>query len=101
MFLFILYFITFESVIIFGFIKDIYDKLFFYNCLCSKIIYGDFAKELTKSIAISKIKKQKSRLNKQYILQLYKCHGVKAIKQHFLVISKYFKKQHDKIIDLI
>lgn len=40
-------------------------------------------------------------MGKQYTLQLYEWHGVKAIKRHLVAAGKYPKEQRDKIIDLI
>lgn len=51
-------------MIIFDFIKNILDKLFFYNCLYLKAIYSYFIKKLTKLIIIYKIKEHKTRFNK-------------------------------------
>ena len=76
-------------------------KDWFYNCLCSKVVCGDFTKRLVKSITICEMKRQKTGLSEQYTLQLYKWHMVKAIKQHFVIAGIYLKEQHDKVIDLI
>lgn len=40
-------------------------------------------------------------MGKQYTLQLYEWHGVKAIKRHLVAAGKYPKEQRDKVIDLI
>lgn len=63
-FLLALCFITSESAITFDFMKDALDKLFFYNCPYSKVVYRNFVKKFIKSITTLEIKKQEIRLYK-------------------------------------
>ncbi len=44
---------------------------FFYNLLCQKVIYGDFAKSLAKAIATRETQKQAEKDNNIYILQIF------------------------------
>ncbi len=100
-FLFAFCFITSEAACTFEFIEAKLDELFFYNSLCPKVIYSDFAKGLAKTIATRKTQRQIKEGNNIYILQLYDCHGVEAIKRHLVTISRYPKVEQDKIIQFI
>lgn len=51
MFFFNFCFITLKTIALFEFIEQQLDNLFFYNCLCSKIICSNFAKHLISAIA--------------------------------------------------
>ncbi len=100
-FLFALCFTTFESAVTFDFMEDLLDKLFFYNFLRLKVVFGDFANGLAKSIATRETKRQETGLDEQYTLQLFELHGVEAIKRYLVAAGKYPKEQCDKVIDLI
>lgn len=49
-FFFALCFIISETTASFNFMKQQLDNLFFYDCLCPKVICGDFAKKLVLAI---------------------------------------------------
>lgn len=56
-FFLVLYFITSEFATIFDFMENIFNELFFYNCLRPKVVCKNFAKKLAKSITTCEIKK--------------------------------------------
>ncbi len=68
---FALCFIISEAAVTFHLIEHILDEFFFYNCQRPKVVHGDFAKGLAKSIATREKKRQETGLGEEYTLQLY------------------------------
>lgn len=77
------------------------NNLFFYEYAYPKVIYGNFAKGLALAITKHETQHQDNRHNQTYIFQLYKWHGIEAIKYHLVVVERYFKKVWEKIINFI